>query len=226
MSDDTSTTDRPTTKATTVWRRAWDLLDTQGWTQVPNEDINDITGPICAGEAISIVLTGGKEAFYRDQEGRKPGNAVDSYLTEFADHVKAPNDPRVSGSPRPAVDRVYTWNDARTRLWQDVSTALLQLDRKERLAKAMKRERRAKLQAENPSRSFRLGYTEVPTPRMPDHIQPYNEGEGEAPDCQICGEPGDLEMGEFSLPEPDPQDGSLSVVAHAQCGLDHGLEIA
>lgn len=55
---------------------------------------------------------------------------------------------------------------------------------------------------------------------------PYRANEdGETKECQLCGEPADGEMGEFGLPEgqTDP-DGTVSVVAHAQCGLDAGLE--
>jgi hypothetical protein len=39
--------------------------------------------------------------------------------------------------------------------------------------------------------------------------------------CGLCGEPADAEMGEFWQPEQN-----TSVVAHAQCGIDAGLEIA
>lgn len=66
------------------------------------------------------------------------------------------------------------------------------------------------------------------SPRMPDNIYPYRQdSNGETMECQICGEPADGEMGEFGLPDgqTDP-DGAVSVVAHAQCGLDAGLEIA
>lgn len=51
---------------------------------------------------------------------------------------------------------------------------------------------------------------------------PYDEEE-----CQICGEPADGEMGEFGTPiGTTTPEGSVSLVAHAQCGLDAGLEIA
>lgn len=39
--------------------------------------------------------------------------------------------------------------------------------------------------------------------------------------CGLCGEPADDEMGEFVITAGDEH-----VIAHAQCGLDHGLEIA
>lgn len=39
--------------------------------------------------------------------------------------------------------------------------------------------------------------------------------------CELCGEPADDEMGEFWQPEQEN-----SVIAHAQCGIDAGLEIA
>jgi hypothetical protein len=39
--------------------------------------------------------------------------------------------------------------------------------------------------------------------------------------CVLCGEPADAEMGEFAR-----EDGNGSVVAHAQCGIDRGLELA
>lgn len=65
----------------------------------------------------------------------------------------------------------------------------------------------------------------------PPLLQPHRTNEdGETTECQICGEPADDEMGEFWV-EPDPatpppgSDG-YSVIAHAQCGLDHGLETA
>lgn len=41
------------------------------------------------------------------------------------------------------------------------------------------------------------------------------------PECDLCGEPQDGEMGEFW-----DQDKEESVVAHAQCGLDAGLPMA
>lgn len=65
-------------------------------------------------------------------------------------------------------------------------------------------------------------------PRMPNPIYPYRVNEdGETEECQICGEPADGEMGEFALPKgKTAPDGTVSVVAHGQCGLDHGLEIA
>lgn len=44
------------------------------------------------------------------------------------------------------------------------------------------------------------------------------------PDCGICGEPADNEMGEFFT--PDWPDDKPSVIAHAQCGIDAGLELA
>lgn len=71
------------------------------------------------------------------------------------------------------------------------------------------------------------GYDE-PETRMPDPIYPYRANEaGETEECQICGEPADDEMGEFGLPEgKTAPDGSVSIVAHGQCGLDHGLETA
>lgn len=56
---------------------------------------------------------------------------------------------------------------------------------------------------------------------MPSNILPYVE---DGP-CQICGEPTDDEMGEFALPVPDIN-GEITVYAHAQCGLDHNLQIA
>lgn len=63
----------------------------------------------------------------------------------------------------------------------------------------------------------------TPEPRMPNPILPYEEDEhGYSLNCQICGEDADGEMGEFGLPEPAP-DGSVTIVAHGQCGLDHGL---
>lgn len=86
-----------------------------------------------------------------------------------------------------------------------------------------------------------------PTPRMPNPIYPYRADEdGNTEECQICGEPADGEMGEFGLPTGQPAKGQalndptvtccgrdaadcdcpVSVVAHGQCGLDHGLEIA
>lgn len=41
-------------------------------------------------------------------------------------------------------------------------------------------------------------------------------------DCDLCGEPLDEEIGEFY----DPGNPDTHVIAHAQCGLDHRLEIA
>jgi hypothetical protein len=40
-------------------------------------------------------------------------------------------------------------------------------------------------------------------------------------DCQICGEPADEEMGEFW-----DHNSNDSVIAHGQCGLDAGFEMA
>lgn len=58
---------------------------------------------------------------------------------------------------------------------------------------------------------------------LPSPIPAYSD---ENPRCQLCEEPIDWDStsdsaGEFSLP-----DNSDSVVAHVQCGLDAGLEIA
>lgn len=73
-----------------------------------------------------------------------------------------------------------------------------------------------------------------PTPpaRMPSTIYPHEQDEhGNTTHCQLCGEPADDEMGEFSLPV-NPFDHDYltkdypTVVAHGQCGLDHGLEMA
>lgn len=58
-------------------------------------------------------------------------------------------------------------------------------------------------------------------------ILPFKQDdEGNTEECQLCGEPADDEMGEFALPigQTDPN-GCVTVVAHAQCGLDRGLEI-
>lgn len=49
------------------------------------------------------------------------------------------------------------------------------------------------------------------------HIEQYDDSD---PSCQICGEAADDEMGEFALPNGD------GIVAHGQCGLDHGLPTA
>lgn len=73
-----------------------------------------------------------------------------------------------------------------------------------------------------------------PTPRMPNPIYPLETDESGDPgvlNCQICNEPADAEMGEFMLPHPCHAVevfGAVlySVVAHGQCGLDHGLESA
>lgn len=61
---------------------------------------------------------------------------------------------------------------------------------------------------------------------MPDPIYSLLETEGgDIAACQICGEDADAEMGEFGLPEgKTTPDGSVTIVAHGQCGLDHGLE--
>jgi hypothetical protein len=37
--------------------------------------------------------------------------------------------------------------------------------------------------------------------------------------CELCGEPADAEMAEF-------WNGERGVVAHAQCGIDAGMELA
>lgn len=45
--------------------------------------------------------------------------------------------------------------------------------------------------------------------------------------CQICVEPADDDMGEFALPKGQTDtDGNVTILAHGQCGLDHGLETA
>lgn len=84
---------------------------------------------------------------------------------------------------------------------------------------------------------------------MPNPIIPYQETGLGTMYCQICGEhmdPMKDEVGEFGLPTGRPAEGQalsdptvtccgrdaadcdcpVSVVAHAQCGLDHGLKIA
>lgn len=43
----------------------------------------------------------------------------------------------------------------------------------------------------------------------------------ELTECQLCGEPIDDEMGEFWDPAKEE-----SVIAHGQCGIDAGLEMA
>lgn len=66
-------------------------------------------------------------------------------------------------------------------------------------------------------------------PRQPDPIYALMEdAEGNIAECQICGEDADDEMGCFILPKPlIAPDGSemATVIAHGQCGLDHGLEL-
>lgn len=64
-------------------------------------------------------------------------------------------------------------------------------------------------------------------PRMPSPIYPFRQDrQGNTLECQICGEPADDEMGEFGLPEGQTSpEGSVTIVAHGQCGIDHGLEI-
>lgn len=71
---------------------------------------------------------------------------------------------------------------------------------------------------------------------LPD--EDYRNGDPTEEDCGICGENITTadEVGEFVLQRYEIErleDGSLkrtdireSVVAHAQCGLDHGLELA
>lgn len=58
---------------------------------------------------------------------------------------------------------------------------------------------------------------------LPDPLPAFSDDD---PHCQLCGEAINWEStldaaGEFTLP-----DKSGSVVAHGQCGLDHGLEVA
>lgn len=70
---------------------------------------------------------------------------------------------------------------------------------------------------------------EEPAPRRPDPIYAHmvDEETDETAICQICGEDADGEMGEFGLPEPIMRPGDPpSIVAHGQCGLDHGLTTA
>jgi hypothetical protein len=43
--------------------------------------------------------------------------------------------------------------------------------------------------------------------------------------CGLCGEQADAEMGEFWQPEANNGQGA-GVVAHGQCGIDAGLEMA
>lgn len=71
------------------------------------------------------------------------------------------------------------------------------------------------------------GQEPTPEPRMPDPLYQYQETGMLSSYCQICGEHGDDEMGEFALPEgqTDP-DGAVTIIAHGQCGLDHNLPIA
>lgn len=75
----------------------------------------------------------------------------------------------------------------------------------------------------------------IPPDAQPYVIAGYNDDEPDELDvfyadrrekangqeCDICGEPADAEMGEFWDHNKD-----TSVVAHAQCGLDAGLELA
>lgn len=68
-----------------------------------------------------------------------------------------------------------------------------------------------------------------PAARRPDPIYALlvDERTDDVSNCQICGEPADGEMGEFGLPDKIRKPGDpVSLVAHGQCGLDHGLEIA
>lgn len=66
-------------------------------------------------------------------------------------------------------------------------------------------------------------------PRRPNPIYALGVDEvtDEVANCQICCEDADDQMGEFWLPEEirKPND-EPSIIAHGQCGIDHGLEIA
>jgi hypothetical protein len=42
-------------------------------------------------------------------------------------------------------------------------------------------------------------------------------------DCELCDEGPDDEMAEFRTAD---RSGAISIVAHAQCGFDRGLELA
>lgn len=79
-------------------------------------------------------------------------------------------------------------------------------------------------------RSHRRLRDDEPEPRQPSPIYALQETEqGDIANCQICGEDADGEMGEFALPEPITAPGvppMISIIAHGQCGLDHGLTIA
>lgn len=64
---------------------------------------------------------------------------------------------------------------------------------------------------------------------MPNHDENYMKG-----DCDICGEPYDAndprpsmsEVAEFCDPDREWDEHENSFVAHAQCGLDAGYELA
>lgn len=194
------------TNEPTIWKQTLDLLRENGWKQGSSHaNKTPMRGCMCVGEAIAVVTVGNPSVLY--SPAVIPANLI-TYLGMFAMHVAAEKRPFHT-----AVSAVFRWNDTPGRTDTEVFTALEELDQREQAKAVYKRQ----TEAEN-------------TPRMPSNILPYEtDANGETAYCQICGEPADDEMGEFSLPQPDPNGGTedqRSVIAHAQCGLDHNLEIA
>lgn len=199
----------------TVWSVARRILLMRGWTR--GTHIGDQPDCLCVGEAIATALTGDRMNFYTHVFTQLPNDhPLRVAITRFADHVK-----QTTGlmgrrvNPSQAHERVMAWNDSSTRLQDHVIQALNQLHAEDRPDKDTR---------------IRFWYEDKQEPRMPSTVYPHETNRhGETTECQLCGEPADDEMGEFTLPEPHPN-GNLedkrSVIAHGQCGLDHGLELA
>jgi hypothetical protein len=205
-----------TNESETKWSRVKLLLERRGWARYPAP-----TKPqLCLGEAIAVVLSdnGDRRALYpqyRPDQHANPTQPVPAALKEFADHVNQKAGFLGYSTDQPG-ERVMAWNDRAYRTLKDVTDALDELHNKTLIAQ-MRERSLARL-------------CPMPNTRMPEHILPYTtDANGETTECQICGEPADTEMGEFTLPHAHPNGGTSdhrSVVAHAQCGEDHGLELA
>jgi hypothetical protein len=196
----------------TVWSVARRILLMRGWTR--GTHIGQQPGCLCVGEAIATALTGDRMNFYTHVfTTLADDHPLKQAVTRFADYVKQTTG-LLGRNNAPPHERVMAWNDDSTRLQSHVIQTLNQLHAEDK---------------PNHTRA-RFWYEEKQEPRMPSTIYPHETNRhGETTECQLCGEPADEEMGEFTLPQAHPNattSDRRSVVAHGQCGIDHGLETA
>lgn len=113
----------------TIWRKAYDLIDNNGWTTGTPKSRE---GCYCVGGAISEAVSG--DPFDMEYEAARP--EVDAALHQFADHLGLARSTTVSGEDYAysGYGRVYVWNDG-VASDEDALKALEELDELERASK-------------------------------------------------------------------------------------------